>query len=142
MLLLMGCRNRRHQNRRHQPHVVHRIITQGLPGLESLALSGNVVDRRACRAIGALRALTGLELLHCSALTDSDVCLLEPLTSLQRVGLVNCENVTDIGIARLLRACRGLRHVQLAHVPKVTALSLQALHGLALITLDLSGSQV
>lgn len=115
---------------------------QGVPGLQSLALSGHAVGKMACRAIGSLQSLTSLELLHCSELNDGDLCLLEPLTSLQRLALGNCEQVTDIGVARLLRVCRGLRHVQLAHVANLTALSLQALHGLPLVTLDLSGSMV
>ncbi len=117
--------------------------TQGLPCLQSLVLSGPAVDSHACRAIAhALPTLTSLKFSQCGALTDSGLCFLEPLTTLRTLSLVNCDGVTDIAVARVMQACRWLQHVELAHVPGVTPLSLKALHGLPLRRLNLSGNLV
>lgn len=74
--------------------------------LQSLHLGGAcVVGEHACSALGGrLRALTSLQFSDCRSLGDAALYRLAPLApGLRRLGLNNCEGVTDIALAVLLK---------------------------------------
>ena len=101
-----------------------KALTAGLPGLQSLNLSGcyNVGDAALAQALsGTLPLLTTLNLSLCKQITDNTLChIADNLACLQHVDVSGCGNVTNKGILQITCKLKSLRSLNLRSCRNVT----------------------
>ena len=119
-------------------HVRNGVTNEGmhalcgrLPALKTLILRGvTSLSADGLRAVGGLTALTLLDLIHCSNVTDAVLRELRSLTALSKLYLYGC---THVGL-RELRGLTSLTELDLAYCYATDA-GLRELRGLTALTL-------
>lgn len=109
------------------------------PSLVSLSLEGATVTGEGFAAWAGARALRGVGLRRCGALTDAGLAGLAPLAELTSVRVPHCARVTDAACDTLAKL-PALEWVDLAGCGKVTDAGLMKLAGLRALKLLYVGS--